>query len=498
MPKHNAAYENILWAVLFLAMSWAFISFTVDDSFISFRYAQNLVAHGIWNWNPDHDYVEAYTSTLYTLLAILPHALGIPVIAFFKAVGLGLFLWFLWRVYSFCQTRSTRAVYLLFLLTHPYVYIHFYSCLETGLFIVLATELFWFLIGHHARARRFYVLLLLLPLTRPEGLLLSALAFGYYAWQMRGRLPRPWLLASMITIGAMYFSLRWWYFGYPLPNTYYAKSLASTDWTLLAKRLLQNIGYLMFFVTVVMMCRNARLGFICLSSVLVYGIAYMPSTLVMNYADRFTMQLFLPVLAVSAYYVRHLPGRYLAVVGSFLLLLSASSINPHHTQWAFSYRGHEYYSNNEFGKRLSPYAGKYMLMTGESGAIPYYSGWKSYDLMGLADRSIAHHGFSVAYVKHIRPDMLMLYATIGEDGAYKLDDYYGHEKIFEFIQEDGGYALAAPLHYRPCCLNLVFLKKDIPDYEAIRQAVLHASVVSEFKSGLSAWELGGPKPEYFK
>jgi hypothetical protein len=97
LPK---GYALTLFVVLFLTGSFCYANFTVDDAFITFRYGYNLVNHGIWNWNPDNDLVEAYTSGLYAALSILPHAFHIPVVLFFKLIGLSCLLWFLWRVWS--------------------------------------------------------------------------------------------------------------------------------------------------------------------------------------------------------------------------------------------------------------------------------------------------------------------------------------------------------------------------------------------------------------
>jgi arabinofuranosyltransferase len=63
--------------------------FVQDDAYISFRYAENLVrGHGlVWNVG---ERVEGYTNFLWTLLLVIPHAIGWDVESF--AIGLGLVL----------------------------------------------------------------------------------------------------------------------------------------------------------------------------------------------------------------------------------------------------------------------------------------------------------------------------------------------------------------------------------------------------------------------
>jgi hypothetical protein len=74
------------FGLVVLALSAYFFSrFTVDDAFIGWRYAKNLIDFGIWNYNPSNfDLTNAYTSPLLTFLSIIPEILGINVVLFFK------------------------------------------------------------------------------------------------------------------------------------------------------------------------------------------------------------------------------------------------------------------------------------------------------------------------------------------------------------------------------------------------------------------------------
>ena len=76
-----ALLAGLFWTVLFF-------QFTVDDAYISFRYAKMLVEHHVWNWNPSGARVESYTSATYTVLAIVPALLHLPTALFFKLTGL--------------------------------------------------------------------------------------------------------------------------------------------------------------------------------------------------------------------------------------------------------------------------------------------------------------------------------------------------------------------------------------------------------------------------
>ena len=55
-----------IWAIYLI---WMLKSYTLDDSFITWRYGENLVQHGTWNFNPSGPKVEAYSSFLYALIS---------------------------------------------------------------------------------------------------------------------------------------------------------------------------------------------------------------------------------------------------------------------------------------------------------------------------------------------------------------------------------------------------------------------------------------------
>lgn len=67
------------------------------------------------------------------------------------------------------------------------------------------------------------------------------------------------------------------------------------------------------------------------------------------------------------------------------------------------------------GKRLAELAGDsseakaFTVALGDAGAIPYYSEWRTVDIIGLSDRHIATAGgFDVQYVLNHQPDVIVL------------------------------------------------------------------------------------------
>jgi arabinofuranosyltransferase len=72
-----------------VALAWA-NRFIQDDAFISFRYAENLVAGNGLVWNAG-EFVEGYTNFLWTLAMTFPFLFGTDPVLFSQLLGLGLF-----------------------------------------------------------------------------------------------------------------------------------------------------------------------------------------------------------------------------------------------------------------------------------------------------------------------------------------------------------------------------------------------------------------------
>src|SRR5438094_461628 len=76
MPKvHTVPYKRYLVLIaLALAIGYSartlfvFPRWTVDDAYITFRYAENLALHGALTWNLGGDPVEGYTGVLLPII----------------------------------------------------------------------------------------------------------------------------------------------------------------------------------------------------------------------------------------------------------------------------------------------------------------------------------------------------------------------------------------------------------------------------------------------
>jgi len=96
----------------------------------------------------------------------------------------------------------------------------------------------------------------------------------------------------------------------------------------------------------------------------------------------------------------------------------------------------------EMGKVLGNYKG-YSMFISESGAVPYYSKWKSADSWGLTNEDIAHNGLDYDFLEEFNPDMIMyLHRT-----KYRPQKYYGtpDDFPFEYLQKKGFVLVAVTI-----------------------------------------------------
>lgn len=218
---------------------------TVDDAYITFRYARNLAEHGQLTWNVGEDPVEGYTGVAWpVMLAALMH-LGVePRLASHLVGGACYFLCAILvdRILSCFDVRALiRAVAVLACLAAPMMAVHALSGLETLMFVCAILASLWqlavLLRRRDVPPRHVIILSLILlwtGLTRPEGAALPAAVAPALFWHAR-RVGDGCLRRILVQVGVWYilpacayFAWRWGYYGHLLPNTFYAK--IADDW----------------------------------------------------------------------------------------------------------------------------------------------------------------------------------------------------------------------------------------------------------------------------
>ncbi len=121
MTSSSRSGTALLSFSIFVGLCWSLLyaQFTVDDSFIFFRYGHTLIHHHVWNWNPTGAHVEAYTSTLYAILSVVPALLHVSPLLFFKLIGLASLLMIVFLIQKGGTSRNNKLCATSVLLAHP-------------------------------------------------------------------------------------------------------------------------------------------------------------------------------------------------------------------------------------------------------------------------------------------------------------------------------------------------------------------------------------------
>lgn len=215
----------------------------VEDTFITFRYAQHLSNGYGLTWNIGEPPAEGFTSLLHIILLSLGKSLGIPLstdTVLLSIVSLivvaGCFVWFHKRFFGWISPPA--LVLLAIFILDGRTAIHITAGMETVLFMALValsqlatvvlfvspskkTAVSWAVIGLlslWARPDAFFFLI-------AECAILFVISLLKYRDGDATQLVNTVLAyAVLLVIGLIYFAWKYQYYGYILPNTFYIKS----------------------------------------------------------------------------------------------------------------------------------------------------------------------------------------------------------------------------------------------------------------------------------
>ncbi|MFH1277727.1 MAG: hypothetical protein ABIK65_05060 [Candidatus Eisenbacteria bacterium] len=230
IPERRTEFLLLLVFAIALAAHVRFFHYTVDDAFISLRYAENWAEGRGLVFNPG-ERVEGYTNFLWTALLAAGLRAGLEPVMFGKGMGLAAGILLCSGAFLFARRRLPRHS-LAFLVPVPLVASGAFAVwcgagLETSLFALLLFSGTAAATGPESPGRFTAASLLfaLATLTRPEGALLFAVVLGDRLILRRTpvRSTAPGALLFFAIVGA-HEAWRIAYYGDPLPNTFYAKS----------------------------------------------------------------------------------------------------------------------------------------------------------------------------------------------------------------------------------------------------------------------------------
>jgi hypothetical protein len=226
----------LAFAVL-AAIATSVVSFTVDDSYITFAFSKSL-AEGRGPVYGQSLVVEGYSNFLWMALVALPLAVapGVDPLLAARVMAVPFALLLLGATYWLGRQHGGRlggAVAALLVAVNQDFVFALLSGLETLPYVALLTAGFALYLGSEARPslRRWVVpAFAAVALTRIDGFvpMLHVIAFEVLARWVDRRSPwratLVWALPGVL-VWAVWFAWRAAYYGLPLPSTYYAKAL---------------------------------------------------------------------------------------------------------------------------------------------------------------------------------------------------------------------------------------------------------------------------------
>ena len=489
----------VLACIAFVMLARGFWGYTLDDAYISFRYARNLVdGNGLVFNAGEYPRSEGITSPLWAVVLSAGIAVNInplllakwlSVMALFAAaaiVGVTVFKAISGATkLSVGAARGFAIVAATSLVASPYMAVNSLSGMETLLAVaVYAIFLLSALRTVELGTRRSAAVVtgvcaVAVPMLRPELALavVVTLVSAFVLW----RSSRASVAVSIVTfvgLGVAYFFLRYSYYGLLLPLPFYIKQGESglPGWT----DVVEFVKY------------AAPLG--CLSAVTVFSAAYALARKRGNPAVAALLAISVGAVAQVGYYatIRHIMGfgfRYFmpvlvaftitgavgigmlcarittrtglhaAVVAGFaaaLLVPSALALSPTEKLVAWYTEGRPL-TDIATGMRNAG-ADSLSIAMNDCGVIPYVTRSRVLDLAGLNERNIAlgesgdAHEVAIQEISRARPDLVLLVASRVNDPSSVL----GMENVSDDDMRSLGYQFAGTIKASPEYHYLVY------------------------------------------
>lgn len=443
---------SIILVLISSFLHYSDILLIYDDAYIFFRYAKNY-ANGYGLVYNIGERVEGYTSFLWVYLLGLGYKyLRIEPVNLSVVLGVLSYMLILGILYRFSDKFITHKSN--FILIPILLYAadgsftrYVFSGMDTLLFVALFLIAIYVLIfiRHPLQVA---IAFFFLALSRPEGLAYLGLGLIFVLVSEKNKydgLKRAFqIIAIFFALYAPYFIWRYVYYGYLLPNTYYAKASALS--LMKAKRgfelLVQVISWTNFwlyailsvFLIIKKRSSDIYLFFLILLCFSIVYFVIIGGDFIVWFGPRFLMPILPLLYLLSSIFlfelyksIRLFIGRGLILgITIFIIILRLSSY-PN----SIDLSGYKSQMNSWI--HLAIYIRDHtpediLLATDAAGIIPYYSGRSSIDMFGLTDAHIAHlpldkrsigvvahEKFSPMYIISREPDCIVS-TWINEEG----------------------------------------------------------------------------------
>jgi arabinofuranosyltransferase len=472
MRPQRAAAALVACAALaaFAVLARRLWPFTVDDTFITLRYARHLAAGIGPTFNAAPPRAEGFTSPLWMLLLAPPHVLGLDAVLAAKWLGVACTLAsaVLATRWASAEARAegghpwSGAAAGAVLLALPATAVHAVSGMETA----LAALLLLALLACASRAvrsggnalRALAPLALLLALARPEGVLAGSaviVAVGLLRPYSVAPLARAGLFAFVLPLAALELARLAW-FGLPLPLPFYVKLAHPGLFPgahVVGAWLLAHAWRLGPLVLVTCARPPRSLWPALLAVALLTAFFTLPQHL-MGYQHRYLAALD-PVLAVlaalgldravrfgRAFRVPRTTGAWAAPFVVALACAGELTDARVDVPERLAYAAGMHAAHLPLAHALAAVAPRGRLVLSDAGAIPYYTDWETLDLVGLNDARIARtHVRDPRAVLAFSPDAIVLVSL--RPDAFVPMDWNAYETAIHVAASRAGFRRVA-------------------------------------------------------
>ena len=518
---------GLIFFSLFLAYVWRF---TVDDAYISFRYAKHLAEGYGLVWNIGEYPLEGYTNFFWVVIIAFIHllkfdpALPAKIIGIFALIGI---VYLYWKITNDVFQDNKTVGYTGFcvavacLLANPATAIHIVSGLGTMFYTacLLGVTYLAYRLTKSPEKRvcwLFAIVALIGSLLRPEGILVSIALFVliYILTLQKGKLGRdknsflvPFALAYILPI-AVYMMFRVYYFHEIFPLPFYAKTVSHGSLFSGFYSLINAGKYIAPFLIIILIAifqnieafwheqkgqyaKFRTLLIITVATILSANVIYLFSSLWMNYAQRFYYPSFVIIYLFSGISLgilfnemkgvwtnKAILKRYAKPVGCtliVLLLLSANVAFISDLSWCRKYGDRLPIAHVALGETLNDFSSHNLTVASvDAGAIPYFSEWRHIDMAGLNNKFIAKHG--VATIEYVEKENPQLVIFISNDE--KVPRCGGRQGPFiEFVQKKQ-YIKLPPVKWQENYYLVSFLDPNIKGFDEIKKTIQGVSEAS--------------------
>lgn len=437
--------------------------YTMDDSYITYRFASNLISGAGFRFNfADGEPVEGFTSLVWLLVSALLQFFGAEVVVASKVVSILAALLAGTLIYLTIKRFAAGAFASLAAIAVAASYFSFWPVFVasvSGMETALCTFVSALVAYNYARflrcpSQRDAILFSLLNfvggLLRPDFFLISSVLFCsllLFFWiESERRVIAAIAVGCYVLLGAIYFCWRWSYFKVLLPLPFYIKvggqSFAGVP------DVLSFFSEPAIWLALALSLFSRGVGRAFLLAVSVFSAAYSVPLHLMGVGHRFLMPV-LPFLLVSSGFgmvslAQSFPQKKIAqilvVVFVVLQVFIGAVAGSAHSEELNYYAKALNQSYRMLGLQLAKRGTKGVLAISSVGVVSWASSWTVVDMFGLCNRSIALHPESrIATVFSYRPDVIALVSSSKTEYSPYISEHRSdfNAEIYDHAVRDG-------------------------------------------------------------